>query len=57
MLRVGDVVVQRGTNHAWVNPADQPAQVAFVLVDGRFTEELMALLPAETTVFDQALDE
>ena len=56
-LRVGDVVVQRGTDHAWVNPADEPARMAFVLVDGRFTEELTALLPTEASVFDQALDE
>jgi quercetin dioxygenase-like cupin family protein len=56
-LRVGDVVVQRGTDHAWVNSSDEPARMAFVLVDGRFTDELTALLPAETNVFDQALDE
>lgn len=32
-LRAGDVVVQRGTNHAWANRSDAPARVAFVLVD------------------------
>lgn len=30
-----DVVVQRGTNHAWINPGDQPALLAAVLVDAR----------------------
>jgi quercetin dioxygenase-like cupin family protein len=36
-LEPGDVVVQRGTNHAWDNRSDRPARVAFVLVDGRFS--------------------
>jgi quercetin dioxygenase-like cupin family protein len=34
-LEPGDVVVQRGTNHAWDNRSDRVARVAFVLVDGR----------------------
>lgn len=33
LLRRGDVLVQRGTNHAWSNRSDAPCQVAFVLVD------------------------
>ena len=32
-MRAGDVMVQRGTNHAWVNRSDAPARVAFVLID------------------------
>lgn len=32
-LRQGDVMVQRGTNHAWVNRTDKRARVAFVLID------------------------
>jgi quercetin dioxygenase-like cupin family protein len=56
-LHAGDVVVQRGTDHAWVNATDDPARMAFVLVDGRFTDELKALLPAEPALFDRALDE
>ena len=32
-LGPGDVVVQRGTNHAWVNRGAGPARVAFVLID------------------------
>jgi quercetin dioxygenase-like cupin family protein len=32
-LRQGDVMVQRGTNHSWVNRSNAPARVAFVLVD------------------------
>jgi quercetin dioxygenase-like cupin family protein len=34
-LRAGDVMVQRGTNHAWHNRGSEPARVAFVLVDAR----------------------
>ena len=33
-LRPGDIVVQRGTNHAWSNRTDGTARMAFVLVDG-----------------------
>jgi len=33
LLKQGDVLVQRGTNHAWSNRSDAPAYLAFVLVD------------------------
>lgn len=33
-LRPFDVVIQRGTNHAWVNSWQEPALMAFVLIDG-----------------------
>jgi Cupin domain len=32
-LEAGDVLVQRGTNHAWSNRSDRPCRIAFVLVD------------------------
>jgi quercetin dioxygenase-like cupin family protein len=32
-LRTGDVMVQRGTNHAWRNPGNTTAVIAFVLID------------------------
>ena len=34
LLRAGDVVVQRGTNHAWANRSTEPCTVMFVLIDG-----------------------
>jgi quercetin dioxygenase-like cupin family protein len=34
-LKAGDVMVQRGTNHAWVNRGSGPARLAFVLIDAR----------------------
>ena len=32
-LNQGDVVVQRGTNHAWSNRSNETCLIAFVLVD------------------------
>jgi len=34
-LKAGDIVIQRGTNHAWSNRADKPARVAFILIDAK----------------------
>jgi hypothetical protein len=33
VLRAGDVLVQRGTNHAWANRSAGITRVAFVLID------------------------
>jgi mannose-6-phosphate isomerase-like protein (cupin superfamily) len=32
-LNAGDVLVQRGTNHAWVNRGKESCRIAFVLID------------------------
>ena len=32
LLKAGDCLVQRGTNHAWSNRTDTPCRVAFILV-------------------------
>jgi quercetin dioxygenase-like cupin family protein len=37
-LAQGDVVVQRGTMHAWVNNGTQPCVFAFVLIDAKPAE-------------------
>lgn len=34
-LKPFDVVIQRGTNHGWVNDGPAPALIAFMLIDGR----------------------
>jgi quercetin dioxygenase-like cupin family protein len=34
-LKAGDILIQRGTNHAWANRSGKPARVAFVLVDAQ----------------------
>ena len=39
-LKAGDVVVQRGTIHAWANRSDRIARMLFVLVDGAFDPAL-----------------
>ena len=50
----GDVVVQRGTNHAWANRSDRPVRMVFVMVDGTITDDLKATTgPLE--FFDQVL--
>jgi hypothetical protein len=33
LLKAGDVLVQRGTSHAWSNRTVRPARIAFVLID------------------------
>jgi len=35
VMRAGDILIQRGTNHAWANRSDAVARIAFILVDGR----------------------
>ena len=35
LMRQGDVLIQRGTNHAWANRSDKTARIAFVLIDGK----------------------
>ena len=34
-LAAGDVLVQRGTIHNWVNRGSQPCQIAFILIDAK----------------------
>jgi mannose-6-phosphate isomerase-like protein (cupin superfamily) len=36
-LAAGDVLVQQGTNHAWVNRGSKPCRIAFVLIDAAST--------------------
>ena len=33
-MEAGDVMIQQGTNHAWVNRGDRMCRIAFVLIDG-----------------------
>ncbi len=34
-LKAGDVLIQQGTNHAWVNRGTEPCRIAFVLIDSK----------------------
>jgi len=49
-LKPGDVVVQRGTIHTWVNRGSVPAVTAFILIDAKPAEvngeELRTVFPA-----------
>jgi quercetin dioxygenase-like cupin family protein len=45
ILNRGDVVVQRGTDHAWENRSDKVARMAFFHIAAEFSDELLAKLP------------
>ena len=51
-VRAGELVVQRGTDHAWENRGQAPARVLFVLVGGRFDDGLRAALPDDAVTHD-----
>jgi mannose-6-phosphate isomerase-like protein (cupin superfamily) len=40
VVRAGDIVIQRGTNHGWANRGTVPCRIAFILIDGRFDADL-----------------
>jgi mannose-6-phosphate isomerase-like protein (cupin superfamily) len=33
-LYPGDICIQRGTNHGWINRGKKPCRIAFILIDG-----------------------
>jgi naringenin degradation protein FdeH len=39
-LKAGDVVIQRGTSHAWSNRSDKNVKMLYVLIDGDFAPDL-----------------
>jgi mannose-6-phosphate isomerase-like protein (cupin superfamily) len=47
LCRQGDVIIQRGTNHAWSNRSEKPCRMLYVLIDGEFEPGLAAQLGAE----------
>jgi quercetin dioxygenase-like cupin family protein len=46
-LKAGDVVIQRGTNHAWSNRSNKPAKMLYVLIDGTFDDSLAGKFSAD----------
>jgi len=40
VLREGDVVIQRGTNHAWANRSGKRCRMLFVMIGAEFAPEL-----------------
>jgi len=49
-LKRGDVVIQRGTNHAWANRSDKVCRMLFMLVGGRYEPAIAASLPQSSHV-------
>lgn len=45
-LAAGDIVIQRGTDHAWENRSAAHSRMLFILIDGAFAPELAALIDA-----------
>ena len=41
-LKAGDIVIQRGTNHAWSNRSGKPVRMLYILIDGKFEPDLGA---------------
>ncbi len=46
-VKAGDILIQRATNHAWVNRSGKPCRIVFVLIDA------VDFPPAEARVFPQ----
>jgi quercetin dioxygenase-like cupin family protein len=46
-LKAGDVLVQRGTIHNWINRGTQPCVIAFILIDAKPVEVNGKVLHAE----------
>ena len=46
-LKAGDVMVQRGTIHNWINRGTQPCVLAVVLIDAKSVEAGGKVLPAQ----------
>jgi mannose-6-phosphate isomerase-like protein (cupin superfamily) len=40
VVRAGDIVIQRGTNHGWANRSDRNCRIAFILIDGAYRDGL-----------------
>ena len=40
VVRTGDIVIQRGTNHGWANRSGRNCRIAFILIDGQFAGDL-----------------
>lgn len=40
VVRTGDIVIQRGTNHGWANRSGKNCRIAFILIDGTYEDGL-----------------
>ena len=44
VLKKGDTIVQRATNHAWVNHTDKHCRLYIVMIAGRITKDLEQII-------------
>lgn len=44
VLRKGDTIVQRATNHAWINRSDRHCRLFIVMIAGRITSDLEKII-------------
>jgi len=54
VLRKGDVLVQRGTNHAWINRGAEVCRMLYIIIGGKMSPALMKSLNLEEIVWDGA---
>lgn len=52
VMRAGDTMVQRATNHAWVNRGPGNCRIMFMMVGGKMTQELKDLLGIDKLEWD-----
>ena len=45
LMRAGDILIQRGTQHAWANRSKAIARIAFILIDGERARSGLAPKP------------
>jgi mannose-6-phosphate isomerase-like protein (cupin superfamily) len=46
LMKTGDVLIQRGTDHAWQNRGERTCRMLFILIDAVFDEGLKTTIPA-----------
>jgi mannose-6-phosphate isomerase-like protein (cupin superfamily) len=39
-VKTGDIIIQRGTNHGWANRSGKNCRIAFILIDGKFDNDI-----------------
>jgi quercetin dioxygenase-like cupin family protein len=52
VLAKGDVLVQRGTNHAWINRGGEVCRMLFIIIGGKMSPGLMTSLSLDEIVWD-----
>lgn len=45
LMQAGDILIQRGTDHAWENRSSEDCRMLFILIDATFSDEVKALVP------------